>query len=51
MATEKAYGEPGKATTSDFSGMSDAEADAAYDKLPVGATYTDTDGKTKRKSK
>ena len=49
MATEKAYGPPDQ-TGTNFSNMSKAEADKAYDKLPVGGTYTDTDGKTYTKT-
>jgi hypothetical protein len=34
---------------SDFSKMSEADADKAYEALPSGATFIDTDGKPKRK--
>ena len=33
----------------DFSKMSAADADKAYEALPHGATFTDTDGKQKKK--
>jgi hypothetical protein len=37
------------APAADFSRMGSADADAAYEKLPSGAVFVDTDGKQKRK--
>jgi hypothetical protein len=49
IAREQAGLPPEEAAKDDFSKMSTGDADKAYEALPPGATFTDTDGKRKRK--